>query len=110
MKSASSLAIAMYKPVDGKAADLKEILQDHIPALRKYELITEATAYMVQSTDGTIIEIFEWTDDKAKQAAHEHPAIRTIWGKMEGLCQFPGLKDLPEANRPFPNFEIINAK
>lgn len=109
MKSNSSLAIAMYKPTEGNAEKLREVLQEHIPALRKYELITDNTAYMVQSADGTILEVFEWTGDEAKNAAHEHPAIRSIWGKMEGLCEFPGLKDLPEAKKAFPNFDMLKA-
>jgi hypothetical protein len=103
----STLAIAMYKPTEGNAKKLIEILKEHIPTLRKYELITNKSAYMVQSADGTVLEIFEWTNEKAKEVAHEHPAIRTIWGKMEGICEFPALKDLPEAHRPFPNFKII---
>jgi hypothetical protein len=108
MRSNSSLALAMYKPTEGNAEKLKEILKDHIPTLRKYELIADGTAYMVQSADGTIIEVFEWINNEAKNTAHEHPAIRTIWGKMEGICEFPGLQDLPEAKRPFPNFEILS--
>ena len=108
MKSTGRLAIAMYKPRAGKAEDLKRILIDHLPTLRQYELITAHAAYMVESSDGTIIEIFEWTHEDAKNHAHEHPAIRTIWGKMEGICDFPSLKDLPESKTPFPNFSILN--
>jgi hypothetical protein len=108
MKTTGRLAIAMYKPRAGKADDLKRILTDHLPTLRRYGLITEHSAYMVESSDGTIIEIFEWTHEEAKNHAHEHPAIRTIWGKMEGMCDFPALKNLPEANTPFPNFAILD--
>ena len=107
MSRSGRLAIAMYKPRAGKSEELKKILSDHIPTLRKYELITSNSAFMVESSDGTIIEIFEWTHEDAKNHAHEHPAIRTIWGKMEGICDFPALKDLPESTRPFPNFSIV---
>lgn len=108
MKKDTKLAIAMYKPREGKSEELKKILKDHIPTLRKYELITDSSAFMVESDDGTIIEIFEWTGDDAKDHAHEHPAIRSIWGSMEGICDFPPLKNLPESKTPFPNFDVLN--
>ena len=43
---------------------------------------------------------------KAMQVAHEHPAIRAIWGEVNGICEFPSLKDLPEADG-FPSFKIL---
>jgi hypothetical protein len=101
------LAFAMYKPKKGKLTTLKKLLKDHIPTLRKYELITDKGAFMIQSTDGTIIEIFEWTSEEAKNAAHRHPAIMKIWGPMMPICEFPHMEDLPEASRSFPNFKII---
>lgn len=86
---------------------LLKILKRHVPTLREYGLIRDTPAYMLESEDGTILEIFEWKDEKAKQAAHEHPAIRTIWGEMEGICDFPSLSDLPEAKTRFPNFKVV---
>lgn len=110
MKSSPQLAIAMYKPRPGKVADLKMILEDHLPTLRQYELITDHPAITAESSDGTILEIFQWTHEEAKNHAHEHPAIRTIWGRMEGICDFPALKDLPEGKHPFPNFSVLSVK
>jgi hypothetical protein len=107
-KNATSVAFAMYKPKEGQADKLREILSTHIPTLRQYGLVTERNAYTLQSADGTVIEVFEWQNEQAARSAHEHPAIRTIWGQMEGVCDFPTLKDLPEAKRPFPNFDFVN--
>jgi len=104
----SIFTFAMYKPTSGNEEQLRSILEDHIPTLRKYELIIDHTAYMLQSEDGTIIEVFEWANEKAIEVAHEHPAIRTIWGKMEGICEFPSMRDLPEADQRFPNFSILH--
>lgn len=107
---ATSIAFAMYQPKKGKSAALKKILKDHIPTLRRLELITKNSAYMVESENGTIIEIMEWKGAAAKKAAHQHPAIRAIWGKMTGICSFPAMKDLPEALHSFPNFNVIIPK
>lgn len=106
----TSLAFAMYKPMAGKSEYLKAILKDHIPTLQKLELITANTAYMLESGDGTIIEVFEWTGDEAKDIAHKHPAVRAIWGKMMDICSFPSMKELPEAERSFPNFNILTSQ
>ena len=101
-------AMPMYKATNEENHHkLLEILKSHIPTLRAYELITDSPAYLLQSVDGTIIETFEWKNEKAKQAAHEHPAIRTIWGEMEGICEFPSLSDLPESKTRFPNFKAL---
>ena len=108
MKKNTKLAIAMYKPRAGKSEELKKILKAHIPTLRKYELITDSSAFTVESEDGTILEIFEWTGDDAKNHAHEHPAIRSIWGSMEGICDFPAFQTLPESKTPFPNFSVLS--
>ncbi len=102
-----NLAFAMYKPKKGKEQEMKDILKDHLPTLRKYELITDKGHFFAQSADGTLIEIFEWASDEAKKAAHEHPAIMQMWGKMMPICDFPAMKDLPEAAKSFPNFELL---
>ncbi len=98
----------MYKATSEENHEkLIKILEKHIPTLREYELITDAPAYVLQSEDGTIIEMYEWKNEKAIDLAHEHPAIRTVWGEMEGICTFPSLQDLPEAKKRFPNFTVL---
>lgn len=98
----------MYKATsESNHKKLMDIVDRHIPTLREYGLIKDGHAYVLQSEDGTIIEMYEWKDEKAIAVAHEHPAIRTIWGEMEGICTFPSLSDLPESKKRFPNFTVI---
>lgn len=107
--SKHNFGMPMYKATNEEnQKKLLEILKRHVPTLRKYGLIEDSTAYLLQSQDGTIIETFEWKSEKAKQTAHEHPAIVAIWGEMEGICTFPSLQDLPESKNRFPNFEIVD--
>ena len=106
---AAQLTFAMYRPKKGKSAQLKKILKDHVPTLHKLELITKKSSHIVESENGTIIEIFEWTSVKAKDIAHKHPAVRAIWGKMMDICTFPPMEDLPEAKHSFPNFKILKS-
>lgn len=103
------MAFAMYKPLEGKDEELLKVIEQHIPKLREIGLITNRSSYLARSTDGTIIEVFEWKDEEAKRMAHSNEDIRHIWTLMEDLCTFPAMADLPEANKgPFPNFDIIS--
>ena len=98
----------MYKPLQGKDTDLLKVVEQHIPKLQELGLITDRANYLAKSSDGTIIEVFEWKDDEAKRIAHSNEDIRHIWTLMEDLCTFPQMTDLPEAhNGPFPNFEMV---
>ncbi len=98
----------MYRPKPGKEKALKELVSQHFPTLKAYELVTDKHNFIAQSEDGTIIEIFEWTGDSAIDAAHQHPAVTAIWEKMAPICDFPVLRELKEAETSFPDFKVIN--
>lgn len=101
------LAIATYKPKAGREDLLLMLVATHLPALRKLELATDRPAYLAKSADGTIIEIFEWVSAAAIHAAHEHPDISAIWQQMDLVADFLPLNTLPESEKVFPGFEII---
>ncbi|OZM58380.1 hypothetical protein CIB95_02075 [Lottiidibacillus patelloidae] len=104
----STIAIALYKPFPGQEDELKKLVALHIPALRKENLITEREPIQLTSSDGTIIEIFEWQSSEASDKAHVLPSIQKIWVAMAEVAEFKTLSDLPESNKPFPNFLPIN--
>ena len=105
----SILAFAMYKPKPGKEQELNTLLVDHLPTLERLGFKTSTPAFVVQSTDGTIIEIFEWVSEETKRAAHVHPDVKRIWEPMDALCTYPAMKDLPEAQKPFPEFRVYKS-
>lgn len=102
------LAFATYKPKEGKEKELMELVNRHVPALRELELITDKNNYIAQAKDGTIIEVFEWASTSAISAAHQHPAIADIWEKMTPIAEFVPMSSLPEGQRPFAGFKILN--
>jgi hypothetical protein len=104
----SILAFATYKPKEGKNNELLDLVKQHQGVLRQYEFITPKAGFVAKSQDGTIIEVFEWTGMPAVDAAHQHPAVQNIWEKMTPIADFIPMKNLPEAGRPFPGFEIID--
>lgn len=104
------LAFATYKPKAGHEIALLELVKKHLPILRELELATDRSNYIAKSSDGTIIEVFEWTSQNAAKAAHQHPAVNDIWEKMTMIADFVPMTTLQEGQHPFPGFEIINSK
>ena len=80
------------------------MIDQHVPTLRKLELITDRPAVLARSGNGTYVEIFEWRESGR---AHEHPEVARIWEAMEQVADLPSLDSLEEAGRTFPHFEPI---
>ena len=99
--------IAAYRPKPGKQQQLLEVLRDHLPILREQKLATDRPAYLMKSGDGTIIEVFEWKSHQAVEQAHSNPTVAKLWARFAECCDYTGLKNLPEFDGPFPNFEPV---
>lgn len=103
----SALAFACYKAKPGQEEALMSLVERHLPTLRELGLATNKENYLAKSSDGRIIEVFEWASADAISAAHQHPAISDIWEKMTLIADFLPINSLPEANNPFASFEMI---
>ena len=99
------LVMAMYRPKEGKTSELETLVKKHFPLLKEYELTTEQAPFIGRSSDGTIVEVFEWASPDAARKAHDHPAVAKIWEAMAVVCDFGQLEQLPESKKPFPHFE-----
>ncbi|MEZ0228232.1 MAG: hypothetical protein ACAI25_06380 [Planctomycetota bacterium] len=102
------VAFALYKPKPGKAKELEVLVAKHIPTLRELGLVTDRAPVLVRSTDGTLIEVFEWRSGEAIGRAHQHPKLAMVWEAMGAIAEFPPLSALPEANGRFPGFAPVN--
>ena len=98
------LVIALYKPRRNKSDEFHALLATHEDALRQAALVTERPFTMMQSADGTILEIFEWRDRSSSAKAHDHPELGPLWGAMAEIADFPCMAELPEATKRFPHF------
>ncbi|MCX6125034.1 MAG: hypothetical protein NTV34_09860 [Proteobacteria bacterium] len=101
----SQVVMAMYRPKQGKTADLESLVKKHFPVLKEYGLTTEHPPFIGRSTDGTIVEVFEWASPESAKKAHDHPAVAKIWEAMAMVCEFGKLEQLSEASKPFPHFD-----
>ena len=101
------IVFAVYRPHAGKSDALKKLIKEHLPTLRKLELITSRPDVLVQAKDGAFIEVFEWVSDEAAENAHEHPAVARIWEAMGQVCDFGALDSLAESKKPFSHFTPV---
>ena len=65
------IAIACYRPKNGQEDILLDIVRRHVPTLRQEGLVTERPALVMKAEDGTLVEVFEWASQDAKNQAHE---------------------------------------
>ena len=96
-----------YKPKLGKEADLISLTRDHVPYLRSIGLATERPHIIAVAGDGTVVEIFEWTEG-ALEKAHAHAGLGELWTRFAAVCEFVPLNTLEEAGMTFANFVPAN--
>jgi quinol monooxygenase YgiN len=101
--------LAVFKPHEGKDDELVEVLRDHLPLLRRLGLATERPSLVLRAGDGTLIEHFEWVDQAAIDAAHQHPEVQQLWTRYEACCSYASLGSLPEADALFPGFAYVGS-
>ncbi len=101
------MAFSSYKPKEGKKEEFMNLLDNHLPKLRELELASSRQPYLAQSSDGRVIEVFEWVSADAVEAAHQHPAVLDIWEKMALVADFLPMNTIPEGKEPFVSFKLI---
>jgi len=101
------IVFALYQPHEGKDADLRRLLAEHVPTLRRLELATDRPAVVAKSKNGTYVEIFEWSTLEAVGVAHHHPEVAKVWEAMGKVADLRTLDSLEEIKGMFPHFEPV---
>ncbi|WP_121202130.1 hypothetical protein [Mucilaginibacter gracilis] len=104
----ANLVIVAYKPKPGKSQELKTLVTNHVPNLDKLGLVTQRQPIIVETADGTIIEVFEWLSADAIQQAHSNPGVHEIWTAFAEVCDYVPLNTLAEAADVFATFTPLN--
>ena len=100
--------IVAYRPHPGKAQELLQLTREHLPILRNQGLATDRPSYVMRSTDGTIIEVFEWKSAEAIAAAHQNPVWQAMCGRYSAVCDYISLKNLSESKNMFAEFDPVD--
>ncbi|MBD1392621.1 hypothetical protein [Mucilaginibacter glaciei] len=101
------IVIVAYKPKEDKADALRLLVKTHVPRLLKLGLVTDREPVIVESEDGTIVEIFEWLSAEAIQQAHSNLVVHQMWSEFAEVCDYVPLKTLNETANMFAEFKIL---
>jgi hypothetical protein len=101
------VVIAAYRPKPGCDEALLALARDHVPYLRSLGLATDRPAQIMRGADGTVVEVFEWTEG-AVERAHAMPEIHALWGKYGEVCDYVSLRDVAETANLFATFSPVD--
>ena len=102
------MVICAFRPKLGKAADLLEVVRDHLPILRRLGLATDRPTLAMKAKDGTIVEVFEWVSEEAIRNAHGNPEVLALWQRYEACSDYIKLNEVPETAEMFAGYEPID--
>ena len=102
------IVIVAYKPKKGKQNELEALVKTHLSILCSEKLVSERQSVVMRSTDGTVIEIFEWASKEAIGAAHNNPKIQQMWEEFLQVCDFIPVSQVAEAASLFSEFTPLN--
>jgi hypothetical protein len=101
-----TIVIVAYRPKPGKEADLLQLTREHVPLLRAEGLASEHPVTACRTTDGTVVEVFEWVPGGAERA-HSNPVVLKLWERYAAACDIVPLVSLPEASNMFASFTPV---
>jgi len=101
------IVIVGYKPKPGKAEALRSLASTHIQRLRAEGLVTPREAIIMEASDGTIIEVFEWKSKEAIESAHKNPAVQALWKEFSDVCDYVPVASIAEAKQLFAEFAPV---
>jgi len=102
------IVISAYKPKPGKEAELKKLMLTHLTRLQAEGLVTARESIVMQSLDGTILEVFEWQSKEAIESAHSNPAVLQMWQEYAEVCEFVPASQVEEISGLFSEFTPLN--
>ena len=102
------IVVVGYKPKPGKESELEALMETHRPVLKVEGLVTDRETVIMQSEDGTIIEIFEWKSKAAIESAHTNPRVQKMWQAYFSVCDFVPVSQVPEISSLFSEFTPLN--
>jgi hypothetical protein len=100
--------IVAYKPKPGQEQKLRAVVAKHLRVLASEGLVTDRSAYVMRSKEGTLVEVFEWLSAEAIEEAHTSPAVLELWGEFAAVCEYVPLATLAESQQMFAEFEPVS--
>lgn len=102
--------IAGYRPKPGMQPALEAVVARHWEVLRAEALVSDRPSQVMRASDGTIVEVFEWLSAHSIQRAHSNAAVQALWSEFAAVCDHVPVGHLPEAARPFAEFDAVGER
>jgi hypothetical protein len=100
------LVIVAYRPKPGGGQALEALASKHVPLLQTLGLATDRTPIIAVSSEGILVEVFEWVDGGIERA-HKMAEVQAMWQKYSEVSDYVPLAELPEAAELFAQFKPI---
>ncbi|MCA9312273.1 MAG: hypothetical protein KDA21_13750 [Phycisphaerales bacterium] len=101
------VTIAAFEPRPGQESELRAVIADRLPLLRRLGLATQRPAITLRSRAGVLIKISEWVDEDAIRRAHETPEVLALWHRFDACSRYVRLDTLAECGEDFATFEAV---
>ena len=105
--SIERIVIVGYRALPGKEQALKDLMKNHVAILRKEGLASNREPVLMESEDGTVVEVFGWKSEAAIKAAHSNPAVQKMWGEYAEVCEYIPIGNIREAANLFSEFKPL---
>ena len=101
------VVIVGYKPKPGKPQARRSLARTHFQRWRAAGLVTPREAIIMEASDGTIIEVFEWKSKEAIESAHKNLAVQALWKGFGDVCDYVPVASIAEAKQLFAEFALV---
>ena len=100
--------IVVFRPKRGKEHELEQLLKEHVPILREEQLVTDRKPYVMKSSEGVFVEVFEWKSKEAIQQAHTNMEVGKMWERFGQVCEYDAAVNVKEFHDLFSEFASVN--
>ena len=101
------IVVVGYKPKKGMEKELDALMRTHVNRLRDQNLVTARESVLMKSSNGTVIEVFEWKSKEAIESAHSNEEVQKMWQEYSEVCDYIPISELSETHQLFAEFSSM---
>jgi hypothetical protein len=88
-------------------AELRRVIADRLPLLRRLGLATDRVHIDARTRDGVLLHISEWISEEAIERAHRAPEVLALWERFAACSDYLSLSEVAETREMFATFEAL---
>ncbi|MEO1049279.1 MAG: hypothetical protein AAFX87_01545 [Bacteroidota bacterium] len=102
------VVIAAFQPKPGHEKALETLMLNHWDSLNKLGLVSDRKPIIMQSENGTFVEVFGWKSKEAIEAAHSNEEVLKMWEEYAKVCDYVPISQVNESQSLFSEFIPVN--